>query len=92
MKPISITALNKRRFPLIECNYQPMILDGFRGQCAKAPAPSFRNISRQYFQNDARRDFIGEVFFFAVIVGTTVAPLLSAASALSDLCRVFGQF
>ena len=86
-----MTAYNRHGFPVIECNYQPMILGGFRGQCPKPAAPSFRNISQQYFQNDARRDFIGEVFFFAVIVATTVAPLLSAASALSDLCRVFGQ-
>jgi hypothetical protein len=91
MKPISITARSKRRFPLIECNYQSMILGGFRGQSAKPAAPPFRNISRQYFQNEARRDFIGEVFFFAVIVAASVAPLLSAASALCNLCRVFGQ-
>jgi len=91
MKPISTTSCNIQRFPLIDWNYQPMTIGGYRGQCANPAAPSFRNISRQYFQNDARRDFIGEVFFFAAIVATTVAPLLSAASALTELCRVFGQ-
>jgi len=91
MKPISITSCNSQRFPLIDWNYQPMTIVGYRGECAKTEAPSFRNISRQYFQNDARRDFIGEAFFFAAIVATTVAPLLSAASALTELCRAFGQ-
>jgi hypothetical protein len=91
MKPISITARNSRRFPLIDWNYQPMTLGRYRGQCARTEAPSFRNISRQYFQKEARRDFVGEVFFFAAIVATAVAPLLSTASALTELCRAFGQ-
>jgi hypothetical protein len=91
MKPISITSCNSQRFPLIDWNYQPMTIGGYRGQCTKTEAQSFRDISRQYFQNDARRDFIGEAFFFAAVVVTAAAPLLSTASALTELCRAFGQ-
>jgi hypothetical protein len=92
MKPISITAPKGQRFPLIDWNYQPTRLGGYRGQCAKTEAPSFRNISRQYFQNDARRDFIGEAAFFAAIVITAAAPLFSTASAIGELCRAIGWF
>jgi len=91
MKPISLTTRNSRKFPLIDCYYQAITLGGCRGQCAKTDTPSFRNISRQYFQNDARRDFIGEAFFFAVIVATIAVSLLNTASALTELCRAFGQ-
>ena len=62
------------------------------GRFAKAEAPSFRNISRQYFQGEARRDFVGEAFFFVAMVLIAATPLLSTASALTELCRVFGQF
>ena len=87
MKPITLTARNRRSFPLVECNYQPMRLSGYQAGCARIEAPSFRNISRQYFQKEARRDFVGEAFLFAVMIVLAAAPLLSTASALSEFCR-----
>jgi hypothetical protein len=91
MKPISITARNGRTFPLIDCNYQPMTLEECQGRCVKIEAPSFRNISRQYFEKEARRDFVGEAFFFVAMILIAAAPLFSTASALTELCRAFGQ-
>ena len=72
---------------LLQSENQPMTLEECRGQYAKAEAPSFRNISRQYFQGQARRDFVGEAFFFVVMVLIAAAPLLSTASALTEFCR-----
>jgi hypothetical protein len=92
MKPILITARNRRSFPVVECNYQPLRLSEFHARCAKTKAPSFRNISRQYFQKEARRDFIGEAFLFATMIVLAAAPLLSTASALSEFCRAFARF
>ncbi len=40
-----------------------------------------------YFQKEARRDFVGEAFLFAVMVILAAAPVLSTASALSEFCR-----
>ena len=91
MKPISITARNGRTFPLIDCNYQRMTLEECQGRCVKIEAPSFRNISRQYFEKEARRDFVGEAFFFVAMILIVAAPLFSTASALTELCRAFGQ-
>jgi len=91
MKPISPSARNSRSFPLVEFHYQ----SGFRGyqaRCAKNVAPAFRNISSQYFQREARRDFIGEACLFVAIVVTAAAPFFSTASALADFCRAIGQF
>jgi len=92
MKPITLTARNRRSFPLVECNYQPMRLSGYQARCARTDTPSFRNISRQYFQKEARRDFVGEAFLFAVMIVLAAAPLLSTASALSEFCRAIAPF
>ena len=92
MKPISLTARNKRSFPLVDCNYQPMRLSGYQARCARSDAPSFRNISRQYFQKEARRDFVGEAFLFALMIVLAGAPLLSTASALNEFCRAIAPF
>jgi hypothetical protein len=91
MKPISPTARNSRSFPLVEFHYQPGRL-GYQPRCAKNAAPAFRNISSQYFQREARRDFIGEACLFVAIVVTAAAPFFSTASALADFCRAIGQF
>jgi hypothetical protein len=91
MKPITLTARNRRSFPLVECNYQPMRLSGDQARCARTDAPSFRNISRQYFEKEARRDFVGEAFLFGAMILIAAAPLLSTASALSQLCRALSQ-
>jgi len=89
MKPTSLTAL--KRFPFTDYNYHCVTISGYRGRCAKSAPPSFRNISRQYFQKDARRDFVAEALFFAAIVATAAASLFSTASALSEFCRIVGQ-
>ena len=90
MKPTFITTRNQKRFPLIDCNYHSATLSGYHGRCAKAKAPSFRNISRQYFQKEARREFVGEALLFAMLIVTAAAPLVSGAYAILDLCRAFG--
>jgi hypothetical protein len=91
MKPTSLIVRNHTSFPLTDCNYCSVTLSGHGGHCAKPLAPSFRNISRQYFQNEARHDFVGEAILFAMLVITAVVPLVSAAYAVTELCRAFGQ-
>jgi hypothetical protein len=87
MKPISLTAHNRRSFPLVDCNYQPMALSEYHARGVRTAEPSFRNISRRYFQKEARRDFVSEAILFALMIVLAAAPLLSTASALSELCR-----
>lgn len=66
-----------------------MSLDDYRGRCVKTEAPGFWNISAQYFQNEARHDFIAEAVCFAVVIITAAIPLVSAANAVVELCRAF---
>jgi hypothetical protein len=91
MKPISIIVGKRNRFPLIDCNYRSMTLDGYRGRCVRTETPRFQNISGEYFQNEARHEFLVEAVCFVLIIITAAAPLVGAANAVVDLCRAFAQ-
>jgi hypothetical protein len=91
MKPILKIAGKSNRFPLIDCNYRPMTLDGYRAQCVRTEKPHFQNISAEYFQNEARHDFLVEAVCFVLIIITAAVPLVGAADAVVDLCRAFAQ-
>jgi hypothetical protein len=91
MKPIPKIAAKSNRFPLIDCNYRPMTLDGCQGRCVKTAPPHFWNISGQYFKNEARHDFLVEAVCFAIIIITAAVPLVSATNAVVELCRAFAQ-
>jgi hypothetical protein len=92
MKPIPKIAGRNNRFPLIDCDYRPMTLDGYRARRIRTLEPHFQNISGEYFQNEARHDFLLEATCFVLIIITAAAPLVSAANAVVDLCRAFAQF
>jgi len=70
------------KFPITDHNYHSAALDGCSGSCAHLDGPSFRDISRDYFKNEAPQDFLGEALFFAAIVLTAAVPLMSGAYAL----------
>jgi hypothetical protein len=91
MKPIATIVGKRKRFPLVDCNYRPMTLEGYRGRCVRTGTSHFRNISGEYFQNEARHDFFVEAVCFVVIVITVAVPLVSAANAVVELCRAFAQ-
>jgi len=58
MKPISVIVAKNKQIPVIDCNYRPMTLDGFRGRMRHNPdAAFFWNISGQYFQNEGATRF-----------------------------------
>ena len=78
-----------RRFPITDCSYQSVALDGYRGGCVNRCAGSFRNISNDYFKTEARRSFVAEAAFFGLIVATTIGPVLQNAQAVTHLVRAF---
>jgi hypothetical protein len=90
MKPTFITTRSKKRFPLIDCNYHSVTLSGYRSHCARPTASSFLNISRPYFQKEARLDFFGEAVLFSILVVTAAVPVVSGAYAVIQLYRAFG--
>jgi hypothetical protein len=78
------------RFPITDHNYQSVSLGGGSGSRARLAGPSFRNISREYFDNEARHNFVGEALFFAAIVLTAALPLMNSAYALAHFVRAIG--
>ena len=100
MKPTNQTTQTKSRhesiraarkgaaLPKIDCGFQTTSLDGLRGRGVRVPA--FRNISQDYFKNEARSTFVSEAGFFAVIVITAAVPVINSVSALLQLVRALG--
>jgi hypothetical protein len=91
MKPISKIAGRSKSFPLIDCDYRPMTLDGYRARWVRTETQHFQNISGEYFRNEARHDFLVEAVCFVLIIITAAASLVGAANAVVDLCRAFAQ-
>ena len=90
MKPTAFIVRNHTKFPLTDCNYHPVTLSGYRSHCAKPLTPSFRNISRQYFQKEARHDFVSEAIVFVMLIVISTVAVASGAQAAVQLCRAFG--
>jgi hypothetical protein len=85
-----MSARSEKHLPLTDCNYHSMALGAYRGRCTKAATPSFRSISRQYFQKEARHDFVSEAILFAILIITAGVSVVSGAYAILELCRAFG--
>src|SRR4029453_2077403 len=72
----------RRVFPITDCNYQAFSLDRFRGGLPDKPAPSFLNISREYFRCEARRNFLAEAAFFLAFAAILVLTFISGAMVI----------
>ena len=79
------------KFPKTDCNYHNTSLAGCgAGRGATFRAPSFRDISRDYLNREARNNFLTEGALFAMIVITAALPLLNGAHAVAGLVRSLG--
>jgi hypothetical protein len=91
MKPTLTTNRTSKRYPITECNYHSLALDGFNGRCAKVSVPSFRSISRDYFETEEPKSFLSEAALFATMMVTVAVPLVGGVFAIIELCRAFGN-
>lgn len=98
MKPTAQTSgdersrKNRRTFPVTDCNYHSIAVGGRGGQCARPLLPSLRDISREYFDTEANRDFLAEAFIFGAIMLTVAVPLVNGVQAIVHLVRASGGF
>ena len=69
--------------PKTDYGFRPNSLHDFSGRGGK-PLPSFRGISAQYFEKEARHHFATEAAFFALIAMTVAVPLFGVVRALID--------
>jgi hypothetical protein len=73
---------HQHRMPPIDCNYQSFSLARYYGGPADNSPSSFLNISRDYFQREARRNFLAEVAFFLVMAAILAAAFVEGARAM----------
>jgi hypothetical protein len=50
-------------------------------------APGFRKLSNEFLGAETTRSYVAEVFFFAIIVGVSVWPIVSMVQALGQLLK-----
>ena len=89
MKP-TIQFNNSRgpRLPKTDYAYQASAAN-MGGRCFGSPRPSFRSISKDYFNYEARQSFATEAALFSVIVMTAAVSLISSVAGMVHLVRAF---
>lgn len=50
-------------------------------------APGFRDLSNEFLGTEAKRNYVAEVLFFAIIVGVSTWPIVSMVRALAQLTK-----
>lgn len=78
-----------RSFPLSDYNFQPTV-EAKSVSSAAAPAtktPAFHELSREIFAVKTARDYIAELFVFALIVAVVAWPLIAALHAVTRMVR-----
>jgi hypothetical protein len=91
MKPTNNPTKNARKFPFVDCNYQASSLENLTGRCAKL-SNSFRDISRDYFDNEENKDFLSNAAIFVALIGSALIPIAASASAMIQLVRTLPLF
>jgi hypothetical protein len=66
-------------FPLVDFNYQSFSLDRFNGGSGRRDRNSFFDISRDYFQREARRNFLAEAVFFLLMIAILTGTFIEGA-------------
>ena len=77
---------------MTDYNYHSIAPEGFNTNCGHVSVLSLWDISRNYFKNEARYDFLGEAALFAVVILTTFLPLISNAHTLVEFVRAISNY
>ena len=91
MKPLPKTKPNARTFPLIDYHYHAPMLTGSSARCLKT-SKSLRDITRDYFDAEADREFISEAVVFTTLIGMAIVPILTGISAVLQLLGALPLF
>jgi hypothetical protein len=86
MKPLPNTHLNERKFPLVDHHYQAPILKGSSAPCLRT-SKSLRDITRDYFDAEANREFTTEAAVFGTLIVMALVPIMAGISAVLQVLR-----
>jgi hypothetical protein len=91
MKPLPKTQPNARTFPLVAYHYHAPILNGSSAPCLQT-SKSLRDITRDYFDAEADREFISEAAVFTALIVMAIMPIVTGISAVLQLLGTLAVF
>jgi hypothetical protein len=91
MKSLPNTQPNARKFPLVDYHYQAPMLNGSSARCVQT-SKSLRDITRDYFDAEANREFLCEGAVFTALIGMAIMPIVAGISAMLQLLNTLPLF
>ena len=91
MKPSENIRPDAQKFPLVDYCYQAPKLNPSSAPCVKR-SNSLRDISRDYFDAEANREFTTEAAVFGTLIVMAVVPIMAGMSAVVQLLRSLPLF
>ena len=91
MKSLPNTQPNARKFPLVDYHYQASMLNGSSAPCLQT-SKSLRDITRDYFDAEADREFISEAAVFTALIIMAIMPIVAGISAMLQLLSTLSVF
>jgi hypothetical protein len=91
MKPTQNIRLDSQKFPLVEYCYHAPMLNPSSAPCVKR-SNSLRDISRDYFDAEANREFTTEAAVFGTLIVMAIVPIMAGMSAVVQLLRSLPLF
>jgi len=82
---------NAQKFPLVDYCYHAPMLNASSASCVKK-SNSLRDISRDYFDAEADRDFISEAAVFTTLIVMAIMPIVAGISAVLQLLSTLPVF
>jgi hypothetical protein len=91
MKPSPNMQPSAQKFPLVEHCYHAPMLTSSSAPCVKR-SRSLRDISRDYFDSEANREFTSEAAVFGTLIVMAMVPIMTGMFAVLQLLRSLPAF
>ena len=91
MKPTANIQPGAQKFPLVDYCYHAPMLNASSAPCIKT-SKSLRDISRDYFDAEANREFTTEAAVFGTLILMAIVPIMTGVSAVVQLLRALPLF
>ena len=91
MKSLPNTQPNARKFPLVDYHYHASMLSGSSAPCVQT-SKSLRDITRDYFDAEANREFLSEGAVFTALIVMAIMPIATGISAVVQLLNTLSPF
>jgi len=91
MKPTANIQPGAQKLSLVDYCYHAPMLNASSAPCIKR-SNSLRDISRDYFDAEAHREFTTEAAVFGTLILMAIVPIMTGVSAVVQLLRALPLF